>query len=152
MKKQILLICVVFTLVACKTTTNAAPNDLHEQVIATERAFAKTMADRDIAAFSEFISDEAVFFSDGKAIRGRANIIGEWKSLFKGKAASFSWEPEHVEVLDSGELALSTGPVIAADGRLIATFTSIWRREASGQWKIIFDKGNDVCPKCATGP
>jgi ketosteroid isomerase-like protein len=148
MKKLILLICLVSSLIGCKTT--AMRNDLQEQVVATEKAFAKTMADRDIVAFGNFISDEAVFFSGEKAIRGRSNIIGEWTPLFNSKSASFSWSPAHVEVLDSGELALSTGPVIAADGRLIATFTSIWRHESSGRWKIIFDKGCDVCTKCAT--
>jgi hypothetical protein len=53
-----------------------------------------------------------------------------------------------VEVLDSGDLALSSGPVRDASGKLIATFTSIWRREAPATWRIVFDKGNPVCP-CA---
>ena len=61
--------------------TNAA--DLQRQVADTERAFAKTMADRDHAAF--------------------------------------------------------------------ATFTSIWRLEAPGVWRIIFDKGNEVCD-CPKAP
>jgi hypothetical protein len=30
-------------------------------------------------------------------------------------------------------------------GKLVATFTSIWRLEAPGVWRIVFDKGNDVC-------
>ena len=50
-----------------------------------------------------------------------------------------------VEVLDSGTLALSTGPVHDPQGKLVATFTSIWRLEAPGTWKIIFDTGNEVC-------
>jgi ketosteroid isomerase-like protein len=48
-----------------------------------------------------------------------------------------------VEVLDSGTLALSAGPVRDPKGQQIGTFNSIWRREADGSWKIIFDKG---CP------
>jgi hypothetical protein len=54
--------------------------------------------------------------------------------------------PEDVEVLDSGTLAISTGPVRDPKGALFATFTSIWRLEDSGKWRIIFDKGNQVCP------
>jgi ketosteroid isomerase-like protein len=50
-----------------------------------------------------------------------------------------------VQVLESGALALSTGPVRDSQGKLIATFTSIWQREAPGQWRIVFDKGADVC-------
>ena len=50
-----------------------------------------------------------------------------------------------MEVLDSGTLALSSGPVHDPQGKLAATFTSIWRLEAPGIWRIIFDKGNEVC-------
>ncbi|HPA52918.1 MAG TPA: DUF4440 domain-containing protein, partial [Thermoanaerobaculia bacterium] len=61
--------------------------------------------------------------------------------------APFSWEPALVEVLDSGTLALSTGPVRDPAGKETGTFTSIWRREGPGTWRIVFDKGNPVCPK-----
>src|SRR5438552_896785 len=68
------------------------------------------------------------------------------RSYFDGRDAPFSWEPEDVEVLDSGTLAMNSGPVRDPKGVLIATFTSIWRLEDSGKWRIIFDKGNRVCP------
>ena len=71
--------------------------------------------------------------------------------LYEGPTAPFSWEPQTVEVLDSGTLALSSGPVYDPKGKNFATFTSIWRLEAPGTWKIIFDKGNDVCD-CAKAP
>ena len=66
------------------------------------------------------------------------------ESIFRGESIPFSWEPEQVEVLDSGTLALSTGPVYDPNGKLIATFTSIWRQEMPGKWRIVFDKGNPV--------
>jgi len=47
-------------------------------------------------------------------------------------------------VLDSGTLALSTGPVKDPKGEIVARFNSIWRLE-SGQWRVIFDKGCPVC-------
>ena len=58
--------------------------------------------------------------------------------------APFSWKPERVEVLDSGKLALSTGPVYDPDGKRIGSITSIWRREAPGTWRIVFDKGDSA--------
>lgn len=68
-----------------------------------------------------------------------------WKRYFEKPAAPFSWEPAQVEVLDSGQLALSTGPVRSPDGKIIATFNSIWQRQPSGAWRIVFDKGSEVC-------
>jgi hypothetical protein len=53
----------------------------------------------------------------------------------------FSWEPDQVEVTSDGLLAHSTGPVRDAAGRPIARFNSVWRPEAPGVWRIVFDKG-----------
>jgi ketosteroid isomerase-like protein len=128
---------------------NAA--DLQRQVTDTERAFAKTMADRDHAAFVTFLSAEAVFFTGPKPLHGRQQVADAWKRFYDRSEAPFSWEPEQVEVLESGTLALSSGPVRDPKGKLIATFTSIWRLEAPGIWRIIFDKGNEVCD-CSKPP
>ena len=118
---------------------------LQQQVMDTERAFAKTMADRDHAAFSAFLSEETVFFSGPKALRGKQTVADAWQRFYDKPAAPFSWQPAQVEVLDSGTLALSTGPVHDAQGKLIGTFNSIWRQEAPGVWRIVFDKGSEVC-------
>jgi ketosteroid isomerase-like protein len=116
-----------------------------DQVMATERAFAQSMADRNQAKFSGFISAEAVFFSGKMPLRGKSGIVASWAKYFKTPQAPFSWEPSQVEVLESGTLALSTGPVKDPSGKLIGTFTSIWRLEADHAWRIVFDKGNEVC-------
>lgn len=121
------------------------PEVLQQQVEQTERAFAQTMADWDHQAFVSFLSDEAVFFAGTRALIGKQQVAEAWKALYEQADAPFSWEPEQVVVLDSGTLALSTGPVRDPNGKLMGTFTSIWRLEASGEWRIIFDKGSEVC-------
>lgn len=118
---------------------------ISEQVMATERAFAQSMAERNQAQFSGFISAEAVFFSGKMPLRGKSDIVATWSKYFKTPQAPFSWEPSEVQVLESGTLALSTGPVKDPAGKLIGTFTSIWRLEADHAWHIVFDKGNEVC-------
>jgi len=126
-------------------TPRPTPDELRRQVADTERAFAKTMADRDHAAFASFLADETVFFAGTRVLRGKKLVAEAWKRFYEGPVAPFSWQPETVEVLDSGNLALSTGPVRDPQGKLVATFTSIWRWEGPGTWRIIFDKGNEVC-------
>lgn len=133
-------------LAACAHAPPAVPLEaLQRQVIDTEKAFAKTMADRDHAAFGAFVAEEAVFFGGKGPQRGKEAITAAWKRFFEKPAAPFSWEPETVEVLPSGTLALSTGPVRDPAGKVFATFSSIWRQQSPGVWRIVFDKGNDVC-------
>lgn len=104
-----------------------------------------TMADRDCPAFTAYLSDEAIFFAGTKAIRGKQQVAESWKRFYEKPEAPFSWEPDQVEVLDSATLALSSGPVHDAKRKLIGRFTSIWRLEAPGVWRIVFDKGSEVC-------
>lgn len=125
--------------------------ELARQVADTERAFAKTMADRDHAAFVTFVSSEAIFFTGPSPLHGRQQVADTWKRFYEKPDAPFSWAPEQVEVLESGTLALSSGPVWDPKGKQIATFTSIWRLESPGVWRIVFDKGNEVCD-CPKAP
>jgi ketosteroid isomerase-like protein len=114
-----------------------------QEVRARETTFAKSMADRDLAGFTSFISPEAVFVGVGGTTRGPKEIAAAWKRFFDGPDAPFSWKPETVEVLASGNLALSSGPVFDPKGQRIGTYNSTWRRDADDVWRIIFDNG---CP------
>lgn len=121
---------------------------LRQEVWRTEEAFAATMARRDFAAFQSFLSPETVFWTGGVK-RGRADVAAAWKRHYDAPQAPFSWKPEAVEVLESGTLALSSGPVFNPAGARVGTFNSVWRREPDGRWLIVFDKG---CPPCGATP
>jgi ketosteroid isomerase-like protein len=140
-----LLLCAVAA-GAAPAMANAADDlaALTEQVRATEIAFAKTLADRDVKAFRNMIAPDVIWLAD-KPLRGPDQVLTRWQKFFDAPQPPFSWAPEIVEVQAGGKLALSTGPVFSAAGKQIGTYTSIWRREASGEWKIIFDRG---CPHC----
>ena len=72
----------------------------------------------------------------------RKQVAVDWKRFYDKPEPPFSWDPESVEVLDSGTLALSSGPVRSPDGKVFARFNSIWRLEAPGVWRVVFDKGS----------
>ena len=114
---------------------------LQREVADAERAFARSMAQRDPAAFARHLSEHAVFFGGAGVLRGKADVTAGWQRFFDAPAAPFSWEPDQVEVSADGLLAHSSGPVRDPAGRPIARFNSVWRLEAPGTWRIVFDKG-----------
>jgi ketosteroid isomerase-like protein len=118
---------------------------LRQQVFAAERAFAKTMADRDHDAFARFVAEDTVFFSGPTPLHGRSAVVAWWKRFYEKREAPFSWEPDQVEVLASGQLAHSSGPVRDPSGKIVSRFNSVWRQEAPGVWRVIFDRGEPVC-------
>ena len=141
----------LFALALLSSGARAQDRDsLARQVRASERAFAATMAARDLRAFGTYVSDEALFYGR-TVLRGREAVVAAWARYFQGAAAPFSWEPATVDVLDSGSLAMSSGPVRDPTGKIVGTFSSVWRREADGRWRVVFDKGCDVCT-CAPTP
>lgn len=121
------------------------------QVTEAETAFARSMAERDLAAFTAFVADDAVFLNGGKPLRGKAAVVAHWRRFFEGPQAPFSWRPDLVEVLETGRLAQSIGPVSAPDGRIVARFYSTWRRESDDRWRVVLDNGYPLCGPPAQG-
>lgn len=140
------VLCISLVMLALASGLRLSNADLKRQVAATERAFAATMKARDHAAFASFLAEETVFMSGAVTLRGREAVARAWHAYFAGAQAPFSWEPEQVEVVDSGTLAYSGGPVYDAAGQVVGRFNSIWRLEAPGRWKIVFDRGEP--PPC----
>ncbi len=141
-----LLTVLPLTLLVLPSAANAQVEKrqaLARRVFAAESAFAHTLAARNSTAFATYVALDAIFFDRRGPLRGRAAVVASWQRFFEGPAAPFSWSPDVVEVLESGTLALSSGPVRDPSGRQIGTFNSIWRRDPDGRWRVVFDKG---CP------
>lgn len=102
MEKPIRIIAVIAALLAVGSVARPELDsaDLQSQVANVERAFAKTMADRDHTAFESYLSEEAVFLAGTTARRGKQAVATHWKAYFAESEPPFSWEPETVSVLD----------------------------------------------------
>lgn len=125
---------------------HAAPDfdALRQQVEQTERAFARSMAERKLEDFARHLSEQTVFYHGRQALRGKEAVLAVWKAYYEGAQAPFSWEPDQVDVLADGTLAHSSGPVRDPAGKRVSRFNSVWRQEAPGVWRIVFDKGQPI--------
>jgi ketosteroid isomerase-like protein len=143
-----LLAVPTLPLVACASTAGtrvADPSRAAAEVDAAERAFAKTMADRDLDAFTGWVAEDAVFVNGRAPLIGREAIRRFWARFFESTEAPFAWKPEQVLALDDGSLAWSEGPVMNPEGAVILRYQSVWRRIAGGPWRVVFDQGHPVC-------
>lgn len=140
---SLLLIVVCLAAAAAAGRARVTHVDLRAEVMAHERAFAATMAARDFEGFGRHLSQEAIFMEGSTAQRGKAAVLAAWRRYYDGRQPPFSWEPEQVEVVESGTLAYSTGPIRDAQGRRIGSYNSVWRLEAPGRWAVVFDRGCD---------
>lgn len=124
----------------------ASANDLAAiaaEVKASEIAFAKTMADRKLDKFTDFVAEDAVFNGRSAQI-GRAAVVDAWRRFFDGAQAPFSWGPDAVAPTADGRYAISTGLVYDPEGKVTGRFTSIWRKDADGHWRVVADQGVDA--------
>ena len=143
------LTLIAFQAAAAALPTQAELAAIVVDVKAAETASAKTMADRRLDRFADFVAEDAVFVGAAMNI-GRDKVVEKWSGFFKAPQAPISWAPDAVAVAADGRTAISTGLVRDPAGKVIARFTSLWRKDADGRWRVIADQGVDACD-CPAG-
>ncbi len=126
---------------------------LEASLEAAERAFAQAAAERDRRGFESFLTAETVFSTPHGNHRGPEAIVEQWAGFFAPEGPSIGWEPARVAALEDGSIGLTTGPfwieALDPEGkpvRFTGIFFSVWRRNASGEWKIVLDTGTEAVP------
>jgi len=109
-----------------------------------ERNFAKesAMYGRN-ASFVKNFADESVIFTDKWVTNGRQF----WEDR-KLSPVVLKWEPEFMDISDSRDFGISTGPWEAQEYRPntapVSTgyFLTVWKKQSDGPWKVILDAGS----------
>lgn len=107
---------------------------------ATETAFAAAFAARDAAAFRRFLAPDTIWMGK-EPLHGPDAVMQAWQAYLGSPQPPFSWSPDLVLVLPSGDLARTSGPVLSPEGKPVGRFQSTWRRKPEGGWEIVFDFG-----------
>ena len=133
MFKTILIASVAISL--ANTAQAASPA---AQIEAAERAFAAdglAMGMRD--SFLKHMADDAIVFTPAPTTA--RDVYGPLPS--QGGAKNLEWWPAWIVAARSGDLGLSTGPT-RIDGHGGRWYASIWRKDADGTWRWIYDGGS----------
>ena len=131
--------CLLLTLLlgACATTASA-PAPTAAPIVAAERAFAADAAERGwVAAFRATVAPDAIILRpdivSAPAVFAAARDDGD---------RSLQWWPAYAGIARSGDLGFTTGPAIVEAGAQASRhYFTIWRLQADGTWKWIFDGG-----------
>lgn len=120
------------------------------EVRCAEIAFSLALETRDQAAFASMIDPDARFVSGrSQVLQGRDRVVEAWSGLFEEERNLLVWRPMVVEVLASGDLALSRGPYRLTgkgedgeDFEAWGFYNSTWRLNPEGRWQVVFDAGS----------
>jgi ketosteroid isomerase-like protein len=119
------------------------------QMREAERNFARAsvMYGRN-TAFAENFADESVIFTDKWITNGKQF----WKER-KANPVVLKWEPEFMDIADSRDFGISTGPWEAQEYRpntaplSTGYFLTVWKKSTEGIWKVILDAGSPTPEK-----
>ena len=124
------------------TVSLSAYSQKVEDVIAAEKAFAKTALDVSIKqAFLDYMDNAAVVFNQGMALNGPEF----WRKAPERKF-KLIWRPTYAAIAQSGDLGFTTGPFelrasLADTVRAAGQYSTIWKKQKDGSWKFLADLG-----------
>jgi ketosteroid isomerase-like protein len=118
------------------------------EVIAAERAFARDGLELGVkAAFLKHSAPEAIILAPDPT-----NAQAFYGGRPDGKGVKLEWWPEFAGIAASGDLGFTTGPYVVADGKAFGHYFTVWKKQADGGWKWIFDSGVDNAARAPNGP
>ena len=130
---------------ALAQTPDAAP------IVAAERAFAADFPALGLAgSFTKWSVPEAIIIAEGQARTVEALFQGAPRMRQPGEPL-IEWWPVFAGVAMSGEMGFTTGPA-ARDQEPYGHYFTIWRRQADGSWKWVYDGGTNASPAGQPGP
>ena len=137
-----ILLLFVATSVAAKQKSPKGA-DLLRQL---EANFAADVAHNGHAAFLTYFAEDGVELVDGGGINSKDDMRKQppWP-----EGTTLTWTPVKAEMAASGDLGYTYGNFVYTaknkEGKLVANYgkyTSIWKKQKDGQWKVVVDMGN----------
>jgi ketosteroid isomerase-like protein len=133
---------------ALHTAQTPASSDV-DTLRALETAMMTAAAEKGAAGYISFYADDAVELPDGAPALYGKNEISNAMQFLNDKNNRLSWTPVAVSVSESRDLAYTYGLFllrsIGRDGKpnfQHGKYTTIWKKQKDGQWKVILDMGN----------
>lgn len=130
---------------ALAQTPDAAP------IVAAERAFAADFPALGFGgSFQKWSRPDSILINGGQAQTVAAVFEGAPLTRQPGEPL-IEWWPTFAGVARSGEMGFTTGPA-ARDQEGYGHYFTVWRRQADGAWRWVYDGGSNASPAGQPGP
>jgi ketosteroid isomerase-like protein len=144
---------VAIAVVPVNPFASASDRVTADSLLQMEADFLKAATDRGSAGYMSYYAEDAVELPNGEAlIKGKANI-GKTMGFLDDKNNHLTWKPEGADVSSSGDLGYTYGTfefsAVGKDGKPTVEhgkYTSIWKKQKDGSWKVVLDMGNGSSP------
>jgi ketosteroid isomerase-like protein len=151
--KSITVSTVLCILTCCSCNSGNEKNVISQEtwkdeILATERAFAKMAMDDGIpAAFLEYAAEDAVLLRNNNLIIGREALRESYSEQHAGGTkVSLNWSPDFVDVSLSGDLGYTYGKYtftttdsVGHTNVMEGVFHTVWKRQPDGKWRFVWD-------------
>ncbi len=150
MRKLLASLCLLAS--ACATTGGVAAlrdeEPVREQLLAADRAFDKAAREKGVEGFKSFLMPDVADI--GGNTRGAEAMAASWAPLLSGKGATIAWQPTGAGFVESAQVGYTVGryQVTQADQVKTGAYTTVWKRQADGSWRVAIDGGCPECVKC----
>jgi ketosteroid isomerase-like protein len=143
------LLIVTIALPVARPSVSAAPKATGDTLKQLEAEFMKAAAEKGSQGYMSYYADDAVEVPNGGVlIQGKANIA-KGMSFLDDKNNRLIWTPVGADISASGDLGYTYGNyefhVHDKDGKAgveYGKYTSIWKQQNDGSWKVVLDMGN----------
>lgn len=154
MKSFLLLLGVTFLVVIiglpiAHPIVSASPKATPEMLKQLEAEFMKAAAEKGSQGYMSYYADDAVEVPNGAPLIQGKTGIAKGMGFLDDKNNSLLWTPVGADISAFGDLGYTYGTFEFhskdKEGKPVVQhgkYTSIWKRQKDGSWKIVLDMGN----------
>ena len=146
MNRITVALLLVFVFAASSVATKQKSPTGADLLRQLEADFVTDVAKHGHAAFLSYFAEDGVELVDGGGIDSKDAMRKQppWPD-----GTTLTWTPVKAEMSASGDLGYTYGNYVYTaknkEGKLVANYgkyTSIWKKQKDGQWKVVVDMGN----------
>jgi len=148
--KSLIAAIVVAVCTACAgAQTSAAQPATADTLKKMEAEFMQAAAKRGSQGYMSYYAEESVEVPNGADFLIGKSAIAKTMDFLDDKNNSLTWKPIGADISSSGDLGYTYGTFEFrskdANGKPVVShgkYTSIWKRQKDGTWKVVLDMGN----------